>query len=250
MGKLNRSMGKSSVAAKGAAGGFGAMAGRLVPVAAVAAAAGLALRAVARAAVGAGMAVADAALYMDGMRYSLSKFLGSAKAGNREMAKLLDVSDDLGISFKNAAGTFKSFVSAGLTADAAHEMVKFRADLEAVANTEKDLERLQEAFMQIEKAVATGRLEMDGFTSILAGLPGVTEESIFAKLAPMMGKTVDELKKLEKTKLPVDKLPPAQRSWARWPWRSNSRLLAAHSRHSRTSPVTRCCGWAMKSRQC
>jgi len=143
---------------------------------------------------------------MSDMRYSLSKFLGSAAAGKREMAALLDISDDLGVSFRDAAQTFKSFVSAGMTVPMAKEMVKLRADLTAVATTEKDLERVAEAFMQIEKAIATGRLEMDGFTSILAGLPGVTEDSIFAKLAPMMGKTVEELKKMQKTELPVPML--------------------------------------------
>jgi len=203
-----RAGGAGAAQAGGAAsaGGMGAMLGRMVPLAALAAIATRAIQALGRAALAAGKAIAGAAIYMSDMRYSLTKFLGSAAAGKREMAALLDISDELGVSFRDAAQTFKSFVSAGMTADAAKEMVKFRADLTAVATTEKDLERLEEAFMQIEKAIATGRLEMDGFTSILAGLPGVTEDSIFAKLAPMMGKTVEELKKMQKTELPVPML--------------------------------------------
>ena len=151
-------------------------------------------------------AVIGAAMKADQFMFSLTKFLGSKEKASAEMKNLTKISNELGISFDDAATSFKGFVSAGMSPDAARDMVKFRADLQAVATSDKDLERLAEAFLQIEKATATGRLEMDGFTSILAGLPGVTETSVFEKLGPMMGKTVEELKKIEKTKLPVDKL--------------------------------------------
>jgi tape measure domain-containing protein len=206
---MRRAMGDTSTTAQGLTSRFGSMIGNVVSVGAVVMVATQALRALGRAALVAGAAIAEAAMFAEDMEFGLSKFLGSAKEGKREMAKLLDVSDQLGISFRDAAGTFKMMISAGMVADAAHEMVKFRADMEALAQTDQDIEKLNNAFLQIEKAIATGRLEMDGFTSILAGIPRATEETILAKLAPMLGKTVEELKKMDKTKLPVDKLMEA-----------------------------------------
>lgn len=147
-------------------------------------------------------AIVDSVLQVDQLKFGLTKFLGSEKKAVAEMAKLLAISNKLGISFESAVGTFRAFVSAGLTADAAREIVKFRADLEALATTPQQIAQVANAFEQMEKAIVSGKFEADGFNSILKGIPGADKLKILKIVAEKTGKSVKELSK-DLSKLPV-----------------------------------------------
>lgn len=182
----------------------------------LAGAAKFAATAVAAVAVAAGAAFASALgqslKFADGIRFSLTAFLKSGPKAEAAIARIMGISNELGVSFQTAASTFKSFISAGLGEDAAANMIKFRADVQAFAgDTPAAVARVENAFVQLEKAVATGKIEADGFNSIVGNLP-VNQVQIMTELAKKMKVPLSDLVdssgklKVALTELPVDKL--------------------------------------------
>jgi len=149
------------------------------------------------------MALVKTAITAEALEFGIAKFLKSASAGKKAFKELLDISNKTSISIENAATTFRGFISAGLDIPGAKEMVRWRADLEALATTPQQIELVQNAFVQLEKAIVTGRFEADGFMSILAGIPGADKLKVIRRVADLTGKSFEELKK-NITKLPLD----------------------------------------------
>jgi len=154
-------------------------------------------------------AVAGAVSFAESLSFSLGKFLGSAVKAKKAISDIMDLSFKLGMSFEEAGATFKEMVSAGFTAEQAKKMVAFRADVTALGDgTQESAQRIAEAFKQLGKAVASGKIEADGFDSILQQLP-VNRIQVMTQMAKLMGKSLEEVMALPISKLPVDKLAEA-----------------------------------------
>jgi hypothetical protein len=150
-----------------------------------------------------GSALIRTAITAEALEFGIAKFLKSADKGKKAFQDLISISNKTGISIENAATTFRGFISAGKSVPFAKQMVRWRADLESLATTPQEIERVQNAFVQLEKAIVTGRFEADGFMSILAGIPGADKLNVIRRVATLTGKSFDELKK-DITKLPLD----------------------------------------------
>jgi hypothetical protein len=160
----------------------------------------------AQAALAFGATLGKALLFGESIQFSLTRFLGSGSVAQREIAAVLKLSNRLGLDFQTAAENFKDFISAGFTVETSKELLGLKADLLAVGTgTEESKQKIETAFEHIQRSAAMGRMEMDRFAEILGNLP-VEKADIFAKLAPKMGKTVEELMKMDMTKMPVKKL--------------------------------------------
>ncbi len=151
------------------------------------------------------MALGKTAITAEALEFGIAKFLKSASAGKKAFKELLDISNKTSISIESAATTFRGFISAGIKGGipAAKEMVRFRADLEALATTPEEIERVQNAFVQLEKAIVTGRFEADGFNSVLAGIPGADKLKVIRRVARITGRSFEDLNK-DITKLPLN----------------------------------------------
>ena len=158
-----------------------------------------------------GRAIHDAAMFGENLQFSLTRFLGSSTTAKGEIASLLKLSNKLGLDFNATAANFQELVSAGFTADASKELIALKADLLAMSTgTVEAQSKIESAFAQIAKGMAAGRLEAGEFNEILKNLP-VTKAQILEKLAPKLGKSMDELSKMEITKMPVEKLIEAMK---------------------------------------
>ena len=168
-----------------------------------------AAKAVARLALRFGMAVGKAAQFGEALQFSLTKFLKSSSRAKTEIAAEMKISNKLGLDFHTTAENFIELVSAGFVPAAAKDMLKLKADLLAMGTgSAESSEKINSAFGHIQKAMAKGKIEADGFNEILGNLP-VTKMQIMGKLAKLMGKDVSALMKMDITKLPVDKLMTA-----------------------------------------
>jgi phage-related protein len=159
-------------------------------------------------AVGRGIAAAargffQAAVTAESLSRGIGTFLKDAKKGEKAFLSLIKISNKTGLSIEAAATTFRGFISAGLDVPAAKEMVRFQADLQSLATTPQELERVTNAFIQMEKAIVTGRFEADGFNSVLAGIPGADKLKVITRISKLTGKSIKELSK-DITKLPVN----------------------------------------------
>ncbi len=173
---------------------------------AIASAALEAVRAVGRLALEFGKAVAQGAAFAEGLQFGLSKFLGSASKARGAIKQIMAISNALGLNFQEAGSQFQAFISAGFNELQALNLLRFKADIIAVGDGgEASAEKIKEAFVQIEKAMAKGKIEADGFDSILGSLP-VTKVQVLTILAKKMGKTFKEVSELDITQLPVEKL--------------------------------------------
>ena len=153
-----------------------------------------------------GKAVAQGAAFAEGLQFGLSKFLGSSAKAKGAIKEVMAISNALGLNFQEAGSQFQAFISAGFNQLQALNLLKFKADIIAVGDGgEASAEKIKEAFVQIEKAMAKGKIEADGFDSILSSLP-VTKVQVLTILAKKMGKTFAEVAALDITQLPVDKL--------------------------------------------
>lgn len=182
------------------------------PIAAAVAAVGM-LVSVLKSAVGLavsfGSKVASAWAFGDAMRYSLSKFLGSAGAAKDALADVMKIANELGLEFQSAAGDFKNLVSAGFSAEQGKELLKLKADLVALGGgAQGATEKIQAAFGHLAKSMAKGKMEGDSFNEILANLP-VNKAQILEALAPKLGKSLADMAKIDISKIPVDKLVEA-----------------------------------------
>lgn len=156
-----------------------------------------------------GQSLAKAMSFREQVLFSLTRFLGGAATARSELAKVMELSNRLGMDFQTTAENFKDLVSANFSADAAREMLALKADLQAMSTgTAESMARIEEAFGHIQKAMAAGRMEADQFNQILSNLP-VTKRQIMDKLSGLMGKSVEQLMKMDITKLPIDKLVEA-----------------------------------------
>jgi len=190
--------------ATGASKGFGRALGRIGTVAkAAAAAVAIAVTAMAGKLAASTLAAAG---FREGMEFSLTRFLGSSKQAKAALSDISKISKDLGLNFQESAQNFKDLVSAGFTADAAKQMIRFKADLIALGGgTKESAEKTGLAMEAIQKALASGRFEADGFNTVLAQTP-VTKMQVLGALAKRTGKNVAELAKTDITKLPVKDL--------------------------------------------
>lgn len=153
-----------------------------------------------------GKAIFEAARFNTDIEFALTKFLGSAEASKKEIAEIRSLANRLGLDYRSAANDFKQLVSAGFTAEASKELLAWKADLIAIGGGSDEVRaRVQSAFDEIGKSMASGRMEADGFNRVLENLP-ITKAQVMAKLAPKMGKSVEDLMKMDITKLPIDKL--------------------------------------------
>lgn len=150
----------------------------------------------------AGAALVNALKFSENIRFSLTRFLGTAGEAESAINGIMAQANKLGLSFQAAASQFKEMVSAGFSREAATELIAFRADLEALATDDRARANLTNAFDQIKKAMAAGRFEADGFYSVLENTP-VTKMQVLKALAESTGKSVEELSKTDITKLPV-----------------------------------------------
>ena len=160
-----------------------------------------------------GAAVGRAASFGENLQFSLTRFLGSSSKAKTEIAAVLKLSNKLGLDFQKSALLFKSLVSAGFTVKASKGMIAFKADLLAVADGAKGIEKVESAFFHIEKAMAQGRMEADGFQEVVANLP-INKLQIMQHLSKRLGKSVSELMKTDLTKLPVKELLAAMQDAA------------------------------------
>jgi len=161
----------------------------------------LALVAIATAAmaVKAGKAVVEAAAQTEKFRFALKAFLKSGKKADAEMQALLRISDKLGLSFNDTVSTFQSFVSAGLTPKGAKEMVRWRADLDALAaGVPSKMANVASAFEQLESAIVSGKIEADAFKTILKGIPGADKFKVLERVALLLGKSGKDAAKFVK----------------------------------------------------
>jgi tape measure domain-containing protein len=200
-----------------AASGMGAAAGRakggigalLTSLAAIGFVANLAQRGidlVQRGIVALGGAFVKAIASAESLQFSLTRFLGSGSKAAAALKRVSTIANTLGLDFQTAAGNFKNFISAGFTEIESENLLRFKADLLALGDgSEIAGQRIEEAFIQVEKAMATGRIEADQFNSILANLP-VTKMDVLAKLSEKTGVAVEKLAKMDVTKLPVKEL--------------------------------------------
>ena len=165
--------------------------------------------AVVRLALAFGRAVGKAALFGESLQFSLERFLGSTGRAKREIAAVMKLSNRLGLDFQATANSFKDLISAGFTAEAAKEMIAWKADLLAMGTGgPKAAAKIEAAFEHIQKSMAKGKMEGDSFNEILANLP-INKLQIMTKLAKLTGKSVSDLMKMDITKLPIDKLMQA-----------------------------------------
>ena len=186
-------------------------------------------------------AVGQAIGFRQSLTFSLTRFIGDAGSAQKAVREILKVSNQLGLNFQKTGSLFRSLVSAGATKEAALELIRLKADVIALGDgSSESLMRIDEAFKQIEKAMATGKIELDQFTSILSNLP-VTQLQVMEKLAPKIGKKTSDLidkygkLKVEIGKLPVDKLlegvpgshPRSNRVWQGWTGRHGQGLRDA-----------------------
>jgi len=138
----------------------------------------------------AGRAIIKAAAQTEKFRFALKAFLGSGKKADAEMQALLRISDKLGLSFNDTVSTFQSFVSAGLTPKGAKEMVRWRADLDALAaGVPSKMASVASAFEQLEKSIVSGKIEADAFQTILKGIPGADKLKVLTRVAKLLGKS-------------------------------------------------------------
>lgn len=158
----------------------------------------------------AGRAMVKAAAEAEQFRFGLKAFLGSGKKADAEMQALLRISDKLGISFKDTVSTFQSFVSAGLSPKGAKDMIKWRADLEALAGgVPSKMANVASAFEQLESAIVSGKIEADAFKTVLKGIPGADKLKVLTRVAKLLGKSGKDAAKFIKeagknmSKLPV-----------------------------------------------
>jgi len=150
--------------------------------------------------------LAQSVAFGESLRFSLTRFLGGASQADAAINKLMKTANELGLEFQDAATSFKNFVSAGFSEEAAMNLVKFKADVLALGDGSNETAmRVTEAFKQVEKAMAAGRIEADGFYSILGNLP-VNKVQVLTILAKKLGKEVEEVMKMDVTKLPVKEL--------------------------------------------
>jgi len=205
-GRLRDSRGRFAGASAGGSK-FGGVLGKLKGLA-IGAAAALAAAAVAVAALGVkfGIAVGKAAGFREGITLSLGKFLGDADKAKAALGDISKISGDLGLNFQTSASQFRDLVSAGFSGDAAKDVLRFKADLIAVGGGgEQAAARATSAIDQLKKAMATGRMEADGFISVLEQTP-VTKLQVLEELSAKTGVSLNKLKKVDITKLPVKEL--------------------------------------------
>jgi hypothetical protein len=214
--KMRRATDEAGVSASKAGGFFDALKGNLIGSMTVAGLAGDAIKAVGRALLEMGKAavvsIAKAVAFGENLAFSLTRFMGGADIATAAIAELAELANKLGLDFQQAGSEFRAFISAGATKEAAMALLAFKADILAVGDgSDATKQRVTEAFKQIEKSMATGKIELDAYTSILSNLP-VTQLQVMEKLAPKIGLKVSDLVdeygklKVEMTKLPVKEL--------------------------------------------
>jgi len=201
--------GQAAVGVNKLGGGIGAMLSKLAAIGFVVGIAQRALALLQQGVVALASAFIKSIAAAESLQFSLTRFLGSGSKATAALKRVSNIANTLGLDFQTAAGNFKNFISAGFTELESENLLKFKADLLALGDgSDTARQRIEEAFVQVEKAMATGRIEADQFNSILANLP-VTKMQVLQKLADKTGQSVEALAKMDVTKLPVKALMQA-----------------------------------------
>lgn len=140
------------------------------------------------AAKGAKMAI-DAVTFRENTTIAFKALLGSQKAAEGLYEKVLDVADRVGLEKDQAVASVKKLLSAGF------DQAGAIAVLEAMANTaavlgEGAASKLENFFTILQ---STGKADLESLKKT-----GINIENVYARLAKTMGKTVDQVKALEK----------------------------------------------------
>lgn len=138
--------------------------------------------------VGSKMAI-DAVTFRENTTIAFKALLGSQKAAEGLYEKVLDVADRVGLEKEQAVASIKKLISAGFDEAGAVSV------LEAIANTSAVLGegaagKLENFFTVLK---ATGKADLDTLKKT-----GINLENVYGRLAKTMGKTVDQVKALEK----------------------------------------------------
>ena len=132
---------------------------------------------------------------------AFSKLLGGAKAADAAFKATIKTADEIGIGYKEALGSVNSLLAQGFKVDQAQMLVKAMADLKSV-NPAANLESIVSA---IGKIKATGHLQGDELNMLNEA--GLSASLVYQALAKQMGKTVEEVQKMQKAgKLGADEV--------------------------------------------
>jgi tape measure domain-containing protein len=138
------------------------------------------------------VALVNAQAQVEAVRGAITKLLGSAGEADAVMKKTAKTAADIGLAYGAALTSMNALLAQGFKADAADTLIKAMADLKSV-NPTANIESIVRA---IGKIKATGHLQGDELNELNEA--GLSSKLVYEALAKQMGKTVEEIQKMQK----------------------------------------------------
>lgn len=174
---------------------FGAVTGATIFAGAIQKAIGLVVslvQAVARLAIQFGKAVISSAMFLSQQQAGFAMIMGSAGAGAKELEWARKAAVEYGLSVEDTITQYKQLLGMKLGAEMSRDLIKMSADMQAFGLSSEQTSGVMRQLMQI---MSKGKLQ--GEELMVLAENGISIDLIYKNLAKNLGKTVDEVRKMQ-----------------------------------------------------
>jgi len=125
---------------------------------------------------------------------SFGAFFGGQAKGDKVLRETIDIAKRYGFTIEDVAAQMNRFGAAGFTAEQSKGTLRFGADMLAAGRSVQDVKGI---FLAMTQIMGKGKLQAEELTQQLAER-GINAGRVWQILGKIMGKTVDEVMKLQK----------------------------------------------------